>query len=77
MEFTPADASDILNQIQQGQWKWLKVKRFVPETYADLQERYGALEKHHAEETGRMIDVIRGLCRALESIQGSGDTLKA
>ena len=68
MELTPADASDILRQIEQNQWKWLKVKRFTPEAYATAEERYTALDQHHAAETGRMIEVIRALCRTVESL---------
>lgn len=65
MEITPAQAEDILRQIEQNQWKWLKVKRFAPESYASVEERYAALEKHHSEETARMIGVITALCRAV------------
>lgn len=65
MEITPAEAADILRQIEQNQWKWLKVKRFVPEHYASADQRYAALEEHHREETGRMIEVIASLCRVL------------
>jgi hypothetical protein len=73
MEFTPSQAVEILLQIQQDQWKWLKVKRFVPEAFADLESRYAALERHHAEETRRMIEVITGLCRTIESLGKGGD----
>jgi len=68
MELTPADASEILRQIEQNQWKWLKVKKFTPEAYATADERYAALEQHHAAETGRMIKVIQALCRTVESL---------
>jgi hypothetical protein len=68
MELTPAEASEILRQIGQNQWKWLKVKRFTPEAYATAVERYAALEQHHAAETGRMIEVIQALCRTIESL---------
>jgi hypothetical protein len=65
MAITPIEAADILKQIQQNQWKWLKVKRFVPENYPGSEEKYKALEKHHADETGRMIGVIQGLCETI------------
>ena len=67
MQITPADAAEILKQIEQNQWKWLKVKRFDPGQYASLEEKYAALEVHHRDETGRMIEVITALCRALAS----------
>jgi len=63
MNLTPDQAADILQQIAHNQWKWLRIKRFVPEAYADLAERYAALQKHHEEETERMIEVIQALCR--------------
>ena len=69
MEFTPAQASEILLQIQNSQWKWLKIKRFIPEAFRSLESRYAALEKHHAEETGRMIEVISGLCRTIAALE--------
>lgn len=68
MELTPGDASEILGQIEQNQWGWLKVKRFIPQAYATADERYAALEQHHAAETGRMIEVIRALCRTVASL---------
>lgn len=69
MEITPVEAHDILNQIEQNQWKWVKVKRFAPEAYASIEERYAALEKHHADETGRMIEVISALCRLVATME--------
>ena len=71
MEVTPADAADILRQIEQNQWQWLKVKRFRPESYATADERYVALEQHHLAETTRMIEVITALCLTVESLQKS------
>jgi hypothetical protein len=70
MQIQPAEAADILKQIRQNQWKWLKVKRFVPENYPDVAERYAALENHHRDETGRMIEVITRLCETVESLAG-------
>jgi hypothetical protein len=67
MPITPSEAEEILKQIQQNQWKWVKVKRFIPENYLTLEDRYAALGKHHADETGRMIEVIRGLCETVTS----------
>ena len=69
---TPTEAAEILSQIEQGRWAWLKVKRFVPEAHATLEERYAGLEKHHADETARMIEVIKNLCTALSSRQNAG-----
>jgi hypothetical protein len=68
MAIAPTEAADILNQIQQNQWKWVRVKRFIPENHSGLEERYAALEKHHADETARMIEVIRGLCETVASL---------
>jgi hypothetical protein len=68
MEITPLEAADILNQIQKNQWRWVKVKRFIPENYPTPEEKYAALEKHHGDETGRMIEVIRGLCETVVSL---------
>jgi hypothetical protein len=68
MELTPAEAADILRQIEQNQWKWLRVKRFTPESHDTLEARYSALERHHAEETARMIEVIQALCRTVVSL---------
>jgi hypothetical protein len=68
MEITPLEAADILSQIQKNQWKWVKVRRFIPENFPSLEARFAALEKHHADETGRMIEVIRGLCETIASI---------
>ena len=65
MELTPAQAADILQQISQNQWKWLGVKRFTPDAYPDLAQRYAALEEHHAAETRRMIEVIQSACRTI------------
>ena len=69
MNLTLEQAADILHQIEHNQWKWLGVKRFAPDAYATLKDRYTALERHHADEMGRMIDVIKGLCRTLESLK--------
>ena len=71
MELTPTDASNILRQIEQNQWKWLKLKKFTPEAHSTTDERYAALEQHHAAETGRMIEVIQALCRTVESLKAS------
>jgi hypothetical protein len=65
MVISPAEAADILNQTRQNQWKWIKIKRFIQEDYPGLTERYAALEKHHSDETGRMVDVIQGLCETI------------
>jgi hypothetical protein len=71
MEITAADAAEILRQIEQNQWKWLKVKRFDPAQAASVEEKYAALEVHHRDETGRMIEVITALCRALAASQNA------
>ena len=62
---TPAEAKEILSQIEQKRWKWLGVKRFIPESYTTLEERYAALDRHHAEETGQMIEIIGSLCKTI------------
>ena len=71
MDLTPTDAADILRQIEQNQWKWLKVKRFTPEAHSTAEERYAALEQHHTAETGRMIEVIQSLCRTIATLNVS------
>ncbi len=71
MELTPIDAAEIHRQIQQNEWKWLKVKRFIPDPNATPEDRYAALEQHHTAETGRMIEVIQALCRTIESVHTS------
>lgn len=40
---------------------WIKVKRFIPEKYATIEERYTALELHHVQETLFLIDKVREL----------------
>lgn len=69
MELIPADAAEILRQIQQNRWSWLKIKRFSPDAGLTLEQRYAALEKHHSEETSRMIEVITALCKTIESLE--------
>jgi hypothetical protein len=71
MAITPSEAADILGQIRQNRWNWLKVKRFVPEAHTTLEDRYVAFEKHHAAETGRMIEAITGLCETIASLSNS------
>lgn len=73
MEFTPSQAAEILSQIQHIQWKWLKIRRFMPEAFPSLESRYAALESHHSEETSRMIEVITGLCRTIDSLEEGRD----
>lgn len=68
MELTPADAAEILRQIQQNRWGWLKIKRFSPDANSSAEARYAALEKHHSEETSRMVEVITALCKTVESL---------
>jgi len=69
MELTPADAAEILRQIEQNRWGWLKIKRFSPDAGLSADERYVVLEKHHSEETSRMIEVITALCKTIESLE--------
>ena len=69
MELTPADAAEILRQIQQNRWGWLKITRFTPDADLSAENRYAALEKHHSEETARMIEVITALCKTIESLE--------
>lgn len=40
---------------------WIKVKKFTPEKYATIEERYTALELHHVQETSFLIDKVREL----------------
>ena len=67
MELTPADAAEILRQIHQNRWGWLKIKRFSPDAGLSADDRYVALEKHHSE--ARMIEVITALCKTIESLE--------
>lgn len=69
MELTPKDAAEILRQIQQNRWGWLKIKRFSPDAHLSDEDRYAALETHHSEETTRMIEVITALCKTIESVE--------
>lgn len=69
MELTRDDAIEILRQIDQNRWNWLKLKRFIPEAYPTVEARYAALEQHHADETARMVEVIKALCEILESLE--------
>ena len=71
MDITPSEAADILQQIEQNQWKWLKLKRFTPDAYTTLEDRYSALEQHHGDETQRLIEVVKGLCRTVELLKDS------
>ena len=73
MEISAAEAADILHQIEQNQWRWLKIKRFTPEVHASPEDRYAGLERHHRDETKRMIEVIQGLCRTIESLSPRGN----
>lgn len=66
------ESADILRQIEQGRWAWLKIKRFVPAAHATIEERYAALEQHHEIETSRMVEVIRDLCTTLASRPPAG-----
>jgi hypothetical protein len=68
MQISPTEAADILSQIRENQLKWLKVKRFVPQAYSTSEDRYAALEQHHAGETGGMIEIIIGLCETTETL---------
>ena len=69
MELTSADAAEILRQIQQNRWGWLKIKRFTPDAHLSAEDRYASLEKHHSEETSRMIEVIISLCKTIEFLE--------
>lgn len=40
---------------------WIKVKKFDPEKYATIEERYTALDMHHVQETSFLIDKVREL----------------
>jgi hypothetical protein len=45
----------------QGRYAWVGVKRFRPELFPNDSERLAALEKHHTEETGALIAIIKEL----------------
>jgi hypothetical protein len=56
-----AKAQEILDQLAQGRYAWVGVKRFRPELFPNDSERLAALEKHHTEETGALIAIIKEL----------------
>lgn len=50
-------------EIEAGKWGWLGVKRFQPELYPTLEERYAALEAHHQEETKALVEFVKVLAQ--------------
>lgn len=44
-------------------FSWIKVKRFDETKYATIEEKYQALQKHHQEEVGFLIDYIKQNCK--------------
>jgi len=38
------------------------VKRFKPEVFSSIEERYAALEQHHKEETQFLMKLLKELC---------------
>lgn len=59
------EAQDILEQLSNGTWKWMKIKRFDPEMFPELQARYDALMNHHEKETTFLIELVKKFCTAL------------
>ena len=43
-------------------FSWIKVKQFDESKYATIEEKYLALQKHHQEEVGFLIDFINKNC---------------
>ncbi len=59
------EARLILQQLDEGRWQWMKVKRFDPNVHEDIQQKYDALMRHHEQETGFLIELVRRLCSAV------------
>jgi len=55
---TQTEKDEILNT-----FKWIKIKKFNPDDYKTIEERYEALEKHHVEETTFLIDKLREIIK--------------
>lgn len=47
-------------------YKWIKVKRFNPDNYSTLEDKYKAFEEHHIEETSFLIDKVRELAKIIK-----------
>lgn len=47
-------------------YKWIKVKKFNPDDYSSLEDKYDAFEKHHIEETSFLIDKVRELAKIIK-----------
>jgi hypothetical protein len=44
-------------------FSWIKVKKFDETQYSTIEEKYEALQKHHQEEVGFLIDYINKNCK--------------
>jgi hypothetical protein len=53
---------ELKQQLDAGEWKWVKVKRDRSAELPTIEERYAALQKHHVEESTFLVSVIRDLC---------------
>ncbi len=47
-------------------YKWIKVKKFNPDDYSSLEDKYDAFEKHHIEETNFLINKVRELAKIIK-----------
>lgn len=47
---------------KQEESSWIKVKKFDETKYSTIEEKYEALQKHHQEEVGFLIDYISKNC---------------
>ena len=60
------DLDKILND---EDFTWIKVKRFVDDSNLPLEERFHLLEKHHLNETKFLINKCRDLARTLKTFK--------
>jgi len=60
---TSEQAQAILDDLRNDRWSFMKgVKRFKPEVFSSIEERYAALEQHHKEETQFLMKLLKELC---------------
>ncbi len=64
---TPESAAQILTQIREGKWSWMRIKRFVPAPDMGVHDRLAAIEKHHVEETTFLVEMVKQLCEVIEN----------
>jgi len=60
-DLTPEQRQEILTS-----HRWIKVKRWVDDETLPVEKRFEALKIHHEEETGFLIDFVRGFVKTNE-----------